>query len=503
MIKHIIQVFITACLLGSCSPATLLPASPTPPPTATFEPTVTPSPIPSGTLTITPYPSLQTQGPYLLLTRDNKNLTVMDADGSGQKQIQLPNDGYISQLSKAVSPNGKWLAYFSGSTEAPYDIALNLLHLADESTRPISKLLASDFPANLEPLVETMVLGDPPRYDADCFQELDCRRSLVERELTNSLSSFDWSPDSQSIAFTAQIDGPSSDIYLYNIQEQTIRQLTKEPQNIYWLDGAPNGTKILYEISSTPGEGYEGRTLHITDLASKTTFVDAASLYNQRWGEVDWLTENLYLLDHPNDTDKPPFYDLMIVDVETGQFKEIWPYSLETYAIDRDNKTIVLIHKNHPTLKATVPEGIYIVYPSGKYLKISDLGIQFVVVAGQKPYPVFSRDYNGQIYRIDNDGSINMLPWLTDKIPWISPDMSLLFFDESQKLALYSNSYELIKSWQLEDDYYSLTWRPDSLGVFIFTDKNVYSLAISDEQPRVVDHCPLERCEPVRFVWLQ
>ena len=500
MNKCPIFFFLIAFLAGSCAP---VPVSPSRPPAARVPPTNAPSPAPSATATITPYPSLQTQGPYLLFTRDNKNLTIMDTNGSVRKQIELPNDGYIFQLNRSVSPDGKWLAYFTGSIEEPYDIALNLLHLSDETTQLISGLLAPDFPGNLELIVETMVLGDPPSYDADCFQDIECRRSLVERELTNSLFSFDWSPDSRFVAFTAQIDGPSSDIYIYNVHEKIIRPLTNEPQNIYWLDWTPKGTKILYEISSTPGSGYEGRTLHITDLEGNTTFVNANSLYNQRWGEVDWLTDNIYLLDHPNDTDKPPIYDLMIVDVETGQFKELWPYSLQNYAINRDNKTIVLLHKNHPTLKATVPEGIYIVYPSGKYLKIGDPGIQLAVAEGQKPYPIFTRDYNGQIYSIDNDGSIHMLPWLNDKIPWISPDESFLLFREERKLALYSSSYEPIKSWQIEDDGYSLTWSPDSLGVFIFTNRNVYSLAISDGQPQVVEDCPLERCEPVRYVWLQ
>ena len=308
MIKRLILFFIIACFIGSCAPAT---ASPTQPPTATVSPTISSSPTPSATPTITPYPSLQTQGPYFLFTRDNKNLTIMDADGRGRKQIQLSNNGYIFQLNRSTSPDGKWLAYFTGSTEEPYDIALNLLNLSDEKTQAVTNLLASDFPANLEPVIETMALGDPPIYDADCFQDIECRRSLVQNELTSSLFSFAWSPDSQSIAFIAQIDGASSDIYIYQRQDKTIRQLTNEPQNIYWLDWAPNGQKILYEICSTPGKGYEGRTLHVTDLEGKTIFIDEKNLYNRRWREYDWLTENLYLFDHPNDTDKPPIYDLM------------------------------------------------------------------------------------------------------------------------------------------------------------------------------------------------
>jgi hypothetical protein len=427
----------------------------------------------------------------------------MDADGSGRKHIRLPNDGYIFQLNKSVSPDGKWLAYFTGSTEAPYDIALNLFNLADESTQPISNLLASEFPVNLEPIMETMVLGDPPNYDADCFQEWECRRSLVERELTNSLYSFDWSPGNSFIAFTAQLDGPSSDIYVYDVQEKIIRQLTSEPQNIYSLDWAPNGQAMLYQTSSPAGTGYEGNQWHLVHLDGKQVpFTADLSPRYARFDGYEWITENLYLFLQFSDVD-PSFSNFKILNTDTGQVKEVWPHTADFFAINREADAILIMHKSHDDLRPTVPEGIYMLYPSGKYWKISEVGIQFVLMEGQKPYPIFSQDYNRQIYSIDNEGSIHMLPWIHDMIPWISPDESLLLFREERKLALYSSSYEPIKSWQMEDDGYSLTWSPDSLGVFIFTNRNVYSLAISDEQHRVVEDCPLERCEPVRYVWLQ
>jgi Periplasmic component of the Tol biopolymer transport system len=500
MTKYLTAFFILAFLVVSCAPATV---STTQLPTTTVSPTITPSPTPSATPTTTPYPSLQTQGPYILFTRDNKNLTLMDADGGGRKQIQVPNDGYTFQLNRSVSPDGKWLAYFTGSTEEPYDIALNLLNLFDETTQPVTNLLASDFPANLEPIIETMALGDPPNYDADCFQDMECRWSLVQNELTSSLFSFDWSPDSQFIAFTAQIDGPSSDIYIHTLQEKTIHQLTDEPDNIYWIDWAPNGERILYEICSTPGTAYEGRTLHVTDLEGKTTFINKENLYNRRWGEYDWLTESLYLFDHPNDTDKPPIYDLIIIDTDTGQLKEIWPYSVESFAINKENKTIVLLHRNHNNQRAKIQEGIYIVYPSGKYWKISDVGIQSGLIEGQKPYPIFVQDYEQRIYNIRNDGSIELLEWADHGIPWISPDGKLLLFRESKNLVLYNDSNEFLKSWPMENGNYNVTWSPDALGVFIFTDTNVYYLAIFAEQPHpLMENCPLDGCEPARFVWI-
>jgi hypothetical protein len=95
----------------------------------------------------------------LLFTYDGqnsllKNFTIMDADGSGRMQFQLPNDGYVSVLHYAVAPDKKWLVYFTGSAEEPYDLALNLLNLSDGTSQLISNLIAPNFPENLEPLLK-------------------------------------------------------------------------------------------------------------------------------------------------------------------------------------------------------------------------------------------------------------------------------------------------------------------------------------------------------------
>lgn len=498
MVKRIILALIIGFLVGSCSPGTVPPTSP---PTATGSPTITPFPTPSATSTITPYPPLQTKGPYLLFTRDNKNLTIVDADGSGQKQIKLPNDGYIFLLHKSVSPDGKWLAYFTGSVEEPYDIALNLLNLSDETTQPVTNLLASNFPANLESLVESMVLGDPPNYDPGCFQGIECRSSLIQRELANSLFSLDWFPDSDAIAFTAQIDGASSDIYIFSLQDKTIHQFTDEPENIYSLDLAPNGQGMLYQISSPPGTAYEGSQWHLRNLDGKQIpFTEELSLEHFRWDGYEWISENLYLFLHFSDVD-PSFSNFKILNTDTGQVRAVWPYTADFFAVNRETKTIFVTHKNHSHQKVTVPEGIYIVESNGAYRKISDW--QLILSKGQGPYQILGQDYERRVYNIKNDGLIEALPWSGYPMPSISPDGSLLLYPEYKKLALYTDSYEPVKSWPMEDDSYTVSWSPDSLGVFIFTKLNVYYLAIADEQPRpLVEDCALEYCQSARFVWL-
>lgn len=499
MTKRLIPLFILLCLLGSCAPA---PAVPTSTPTATPYPSRTPHPTQTPIPTATPYPPLQTEGPYLLFTYDNKNFTIMDADGSGRRQIQLPNDGYISQLNKSVSPNGKWLVYFTGSREKPYDMALNLLNLSDETIRPISNLLALNFPANLESIVETMVLGDPPNYYVDCFEDLECRKSLVEQELTNSLFSFVWSPDSERIAFVAQIDGSSSDIYIYDLHEKSIRQLTNEPLNIYSIDWAPNRRAILYEISSPAGTGYEGSEWHLVNLDGKQIpFTEELSLPYFRWSGYDWISENLYLFIDLSDA--PPYQsDFKILNTDTGSIKEIWPHSTESFAVDHENKAVYLTFKHYFGQSSLPAEGIYIVDTNGNFRKISDW--QLILVENRGPYQVLGQDYERRVYDIKYDGSIELLAWSGYPFPFISPDGKSLLYLEYKKLALYTDSYQPIKSWQI--DVSGVMWRPDSLGLFAFTNEFLYYLSIPDGDPVVVDRYPQEACSVqycrFQYIWL-
>jgi hypothetical protein len=175
--------FLIAFLAGNCAPA---PASPTSPPIATIIGTITPSPTPSATPTTTPYPQLQTDGPHLLYSTDWRNLTILDANAEGRKQFQLPNEGFVRDLKKAVSPDGKWLAYFTGSSiDEPYDLTIHLFNLEDQTTIPIANLIAPGFPENLEP-VRT---SDP--VELESCNSGPCRISVIELAFNQGIESLD------------------------------------------------------------------------------------------------------------------------------------------------------------------------------------------------------------------------------------------------------------------------------------------------------------------------
>jgi Tol biopolymer transport system component len=211
---------------------------------------------------------------------------MMDADGRGRKQFQFPDDGYIGwDLNSSVSPDGKWLAYFTGSTDEPYDLAVNLFNLEDERTLPIANLLAPGYPENL---MQTTLNKDLCPDDIP-----DCQAGAIPNDFENAITrTIAWSPDSKTLGFAAQIDGPSSDVYLFSLEERTIRRLVSDLENVWHITWSPNGNKVLYE--NFQSGNYMTRELYIADSNILTVQSPKAVTAGPFWG-MEWIDDNLLL----------------------------------------------------------------------------------------------------------------------------------------------------------------------------------------------------------------
>jgi len=370
MNNYLTQLLLITIIITAGGPAALPP-----PPTATVTQTVTPSEAPSPTQTAiptaTPYPPLQTEGPYLLFQRDEQTLVMMDADGMGRKYIEIPQNAYISRFENAFSPNGEWLIYFTGSTEEPYDLALNLFNLKNKSSIRIANLIASGYPENLEPLTELISFSE---YDTDCANSLECKLRVIESGFRTGIYQFDWSPGSQEIAFAAQIDGPSSDLYIYNnVEENSIRRLTNEPENIgLMIDWAPNGEKILYS-STESNMNYSFYPLHIADTNLKSPqnpkIIDRGGLF---WFGEGWIDENSYLL-WDGGEGAPP-HNFRYIDTDSQQINQVWRFVADHYVINfkQDEFFLLTYPQGFIDPQSEPEEGIYLVRFDGSYTKITD-----------------------------------------------------------------------------------------------------------------------------------
>ena len=497
MHKHLISLLLITFFIGSCAPA---PASPLPiiaTKTQTVISSETPSPTQTEIPTVTPYPPLQTDGPYLLFSNEYDLLTMMDANGIGRKHIELPISGRLGwDIKGTISPDGEWLAYYTGSKEEPYDLSLNLLNISNGTSQLISSLIAHGFPENLEPVTKTLSFGD---YDTECESDPKCQLSRVISSFTQSIdngNALAWSPDSKLLAFAAQIDGPSSDIYIFNTADNSIRRLTDELENIWLISWSPNGDKILYEYSIM-GDTYLSRYISIADpniqLVQHLESIDGGAF----WFSYGWVDQNSYLI--YNGGEGAPPHRLRIINAETQKTKVVWEYSAESFFVDKVNQIIALVPYGIIWIDEEPEPGVYIVSFNGEFKKISDQIVR--IVDGQDAttqYIAFNE--NIDLIGIKLDGLITPLHRKPDHYvpPRSSPDGQWIAITNEAETEIYSGELQLIKALGIHAT--DIIWRPDSEGVFLYSSPKLYYLSMDNTS--LLEICRGENCRPHDYAWL-
>ena len=286
----IIVPFLLVALIVSCTPATTAVPSETavststftpvpvrntqtPAPAATAAPTLTPeNPVPTGE----PTGSLSADGPWLLYVHNSSlpgmpgsdevppEFILLNQDGSGRTSItssgcdrpvsEFLMEGGNSDNTMALYADGLYLFRpLQGTGMRVYGqswyTVCNTFFTGDEK----GGLLASFYQAADDAAPELIIFELPSGKIRDRFPLVRCGENakVCEEFRANwgqmMLQAPQWSPNGRYLAFTAVLDADSSDLFVYDAQDGSLRRLTNGPDWVGPIEWSPDGTQIIMQ----------------------------------------------------------------------------------------------------------------------------------------------------------------------------------------------------------------------------------------------------------------
>jgi hypothetical protein len=280
-----------------------------------------------------------------------------------------------------------------------------------------------------------------------------------------------------------------------------VYRLTQEVENILRIDWSPNGNKILYTTTLKGGSLYSVTNIRIADSESKVTQNPSVIYGGISWGGNGWITDDKFVYSIYGDGG-PQGHHISYLDVVTLKEQLIWLYSTESINVDNNNQKLI-ISTSPFGVREWQPEpeeGVYFVNLDGSYSKISGELFHFQkdqdfinsYFGSNKDNQIINIQFNGQVTKISQMG-----------IPRTSPNGKFTLVTDNEKVSLYSETLQLIKSWEL-NLFGSILWQPDSKAVFIYSNNGLYHLTIPNGEPELVDTCLLPKiiCSQLIYKWI-
>jgi len=515
-LKPFLLIVITLLLGDSCffhhtfpptpGPATITPPPSLTPPVGPITDTTTPAVllittaatgVPASVTTLAPavVPSrLGTEGPYLAYLRDAENgpeIVLMDADGGGELSAPFPmevNSILPPLLSNLLSPDGAWLAFYTGSAGPAFgqsgpttaDLTLKLMSLSNSKlptgeSRLVTRLLSADYPANFAAAASQLGMADVTA------------QALRDSFVAGITQSIAWSPDGTGLAFAGQMDGLSSDLYLYDAGSQAITRLSSGPQEVEWIDWSPDGKWILDGSVYFVGEGMT----YDVYATSRDGKVSHKLLSDYRTpGTATWINDSEFLTFQSENG--PGNYGLERVNVETGKIDSIWADPFSTFLNDPQGTWLALLTQE------------------GKLVLVDLATLQQTAVTLSEPSHAFGA--GSYLVAVDPGADRHFILRLASDTGWyylstggaltpagIQADLVSVAPDQHHWIALrddlrlFTNGSTSPATFALPpgmqgSDFQRIIWRPDSSGIFLVTTSSqLYTLDFSSGDYALVE----------------
>jgi Tol biopolymer transport system component len=249
---------------------------------------------------------------------------------AGSKIISKDNAGEIN-ISPSISPDGKYIAFFSEKDVFTLD-----LYLADALTGKIIKKLSSVVRNNEIDdfnFIESSGTWSPDgskfafvifRKGANNLAILDVKKGRIRENFripgVASFSNPAWSPDGSSIVVSGLVNGVS-DLYLYNMQSKEVEKLTDTFMSDIHPSWSPDGRYIAFSSEKPINNNY-AFDVAILDMQDRS--VRKLDVFGQSFNLNPVFSpdnKNIYFL-----SDADGFRNLFSYDLESDEVSRLTRY---------------------------------------------------------------------------------------------------------------------------------------------------------------------------------
>ena len=358
MLKHLAHIACLLLVVSACnrssptaspmetvqaaSSATLAPSLTGPLAAATVLPINTPLPP------LTPPSGFSPHGLFLAfqdVADQPSKITLFDPIQQTSLVISKPAGNVLKWDAGGLSPDGQYLAYYTGHLDTLTDLSaapavlqqieLNIMSTVDGRIVFQKSLLNKDYPQVFLQAADGIMANPPADFD---FQE-NSRDSLAA-SLLASFSAFittnSWSPAGHVLAFASGSEGASSDVYTYNLDGAALTRITSGPSEVYKIGWSPDGKWILNSGIYFVGEGMCG-TWYVSaaDGSSSSAFSITGAVDKSliRGCDFDqWVSDYQALVSES--ANGRGIYNLEVMDIRQKSIDLIWPHTFHSFAFD-------------------------------------------------------------------------------------------------------------------------------------------------------------------------
>jgi len=417
----------------------------------------------------TPEP-IPADGPWLVYPApEGAQLHAYDVEAGSIIAISLPEPIYTEDLTSGLSPDGHTLIIRAGSAANTDELGLYQVNLPEAEVNKISNLLS-----------------------------ISLQRKIVNQEGTRAVETLEavtrpdglaWSPDGRYLAFTAALDNESSDLYVYDTLTQRVDRLNglySQNASPFW---APDSTRLISQELEYSGQSQRWRAVNVSSIRFPG-YDDQNTVYvpiSQSQGEVflGWTNANRFL--SYSQTAEGPFR-IRQVNVKSLGMSIRFDGLFDTAAFDPGTQTLAFALNSSKAALKGLTAGIYLVEPestvyrlqrAGDWAAINQVPGSMFVARGETGVLTFTPEGGGLF--LPGEMNAKYSPQGNWMVAWGDGDR----FEVGARLYQPTSDHGL--QTLVEGAVETVSWQPDSKGLFIQSEGAIYHLAFPGLKPRVVE----------------